>query len=134
MTHHVRHFVVASVIKFAHGMQDAALNRFKAIVQVWYRTLQNHIRGIVQEPVLVHACQLVRDGVAAAVGVVAAVLPCGGVIVPGRVLLRTVYLIDILFKSVVVHNLYALLFAHYCKFKQKMAKKEIYASNIVCVL
>ena len=50
--------VVASVVEFAHRMQDAPLHRLQSVVDVRHGTFQNHIRGIVQKPVLVHARQL----------------------------------------------------------------------------
>ena len=57
-TDDVGHLVIASVIELLHGMQDASLNRFQSILNVRHRTLQNHIRGVVQKPLLVHAGQL----------------------------------------------------------------------------
>ena len=50
--------VVASVVELAHRVQDAPLHRLQSIVDVGHGTLQNHIRSIVQKPVLVHARQL----------------------------------------------------------------------------
>ncbi len=58
--HDVGHLVVASVLHAAHGVQYAPLHRLQAVHDVGHGPLQNHIRGVVQEPVLVHAVQLVH--------------------------------------------------------------------------
>ena len=104
VSHHVRNLVVTAVVELAHGVQYTALNRFQSVVKVWHRTFQNHIRRIVQKPVLVHARQLVRDWVTTLVGVIAAVFLVARVpILIYRVLGGIVHLLDILVKSVVLH-------------------------------
>ncbi len=55
----VRHLVVASVVDFAHGMQNASVYRFEAVLHMGYGPFQYHVRRIVQKPVLVHARQTV---------------------------------------------------------------------------
>ena len=59
MSHDVRHLVVASIVEAAHRVQDASLHRFQSIVDVRNGTLQDHVRGIVEEPMLVHARQVI---------------------------------------------------------------------------
>jgi len=51
----VGHLVVPAVIQVLHGVQDAPLHGFQAIVQGGHGTLQDHVAGIVQEPFPVHA-------------------------------------------------------------------------------
>ena len=58
LTHDVGNLVVLAIIHAFHGVQNTALYRFQAIFDSGYCTLQYHIRSIVQEPVLVHACQM----------------------------------------------------------------------------
>ena len=96
MAHHVRHLVVASVVELAHRMQYATLYGFQAVIKMRHRTLQDHIRCIVQKPVLVHSCELVSYGVTATVGVVVAMLL-------GCVLLCAVDILYVLVKFVVLH-------------------------------
>ena len=59
LSHNIGDLVVAAVVAALHGVQDAALHGLQAILQMGYGTLQNHIRRVVQEPVLVHARQFV---------------------------------------------------------------------------
>jgi hypothetical protein len=55
----VRHLVVASIVDFAHSMQNAPVYRFEAVLHMGYGPFQYHVRRIVQKPVLVHARQTV---------------------------------------------------------------------------
>ena len=59
----VCHLVVTSVVHPLHRVKDAALNGLEAVGQMRHSALQNYIRGIVQEPILVHAVQMVGDAV-----------------------------------------------------------------------
>ena len=59
MAHNVCNLIVTPVIKPLHGVQDTPLDRLQPVVDMRHRTFQNDIRGIIQKPVLVHACQLV---------------------------------------------------------------------------
>ena len=60
MAHDVRHLVVATVVHTLHGMEYASLHRLQAILYMWHRTVKDDIRGIVQEPVLVHAAEVMH--------------------------------------------------------------------------
>ena len=60
VAHDVGHLVVASVVHALHRVQDAALHRLQAVLDVGHGTLQNDIRGVVEEPVLIHAAQMVH--------------------------------------------------------------------------
>ena len=57
VANNVGDFVVAAVFHFAHGVQNAALYRFEAIVQTRDSALQDDITGIIQKPVLVEAVE-----------------------------------------------------------------------------
>ena len=59
VTYNVGHLIVSAIVHALHGVQDAALYGFQTIFDMWHGTLQNHIGGIVQEPVLIHAAQMV---------------------------------------------------------------------------
>ena len=59
VTHNVRHFIVSAVVHAFHGVHDTALHGLEAIFDIGYGTLQDYIRGVIQEPVLVHARQMV---------------------------------------------------------------------------
>ena len=63
LTNDVRHLVELAVVHAFHGMEDATLNRFQSIVDAGDSPLQYHVRGIVKKPVLIHAGQVVLDGV-----------------------------------------------------------------------
>ena len=59
LTDDVGYLVVLAVIDRLHRMQDTALHRLQTIFDRRHCTLQYHVRSIVQEPVLVHACQMI---------------------------------------------------------------------------
>ena len=58
MAHDVGHLDVTAVIKPFHRVQHTALDGFQSILEMRDGTLQNNIRRIIQEPVLVHSRQL----------------------------------------------------------------------------
>ena len=60
MTYDVGHLVVASIVHTLHRVQDATLYGFQSVFNMWYGTFQNYIGSIVQEPVLVHAAQVMH--------------------------------------------------------------------------
>ena len=60
MTYDVCHFVVTSVVHTLHRVQNAALHWLQSVLDMWYSTLQDYIRGIVQEPTLVHTAQVMN--------------------------------------------------------------------------
>ncbi len=98
LSHDVGHFVVTSVVHALHGVQDASLHRLEAIADVGHGTLQDDIGGIVQEPVLVHARQVVHGRSVKAVGRLVVAM---GVVRQLVVGLRIVVIVDCL---VVVHK------------------------------
>ncbi|MPM47038.1 hypothetical protein SDC9_93746 [bioreactor metagenome] len=53
-TDNVRHLVVPPVIHSLHSVKNTALYRLQSVSNMRNRTLQNHIRRIVQKPVLIH--------------------------------------------------------------------------------
>ena len=61
VSHDVCHLVIASVFHTPHGVQDTPLHGFQSVHDVGYGTFQDYVRGIIQEPVLIHAAQLVLD-------------------------------------------------------------------------
>ncbi len=63
VAHDVGHLVEAAVVEGLHGVQYAALHGLEAVVDVWHGALENHIRGIVQKPVAVHALKAVTHNV-----------------------------------------------------------------------
>ena len=63
MSHDVGHLVVAPVVHTLHGVQDAALYRFETVVDVGHGPFENHVRGIIQKPILVHPAQVVCNAV-----------------------------------------------------------------------
>ena len=63
LTDDIGNLVILAVIDRLHGMQYTTLYRLETILDSRYGTLEYHIRSIVQEPVLVHACQVILDGV-----------------------------------------------------------------------
>ena len=59
LTDDVSHFVVLTIIDGLHSMQNTTLHRLESILNRRHSALQNHIRGIIQEPILVHARQVI---------------------------------------------------------------------------
>ncbi len=57
MSDNVGHLVVTPVFHPFHGMQDPALYGFQTVCDMRDGSLQDHIRGILQEPVLEHTGQ-----------------------------------------------------------------------------
>ena len=48
-----------AVLHFLHRMQDAALHRLEAVFDVGYGAVEDHIGGIVEKPLAVHAREFV---------------------------------------------------------------------------
>ena len=59
LSHNVGHLGHVAVIHLEHCMQNSSLNRFQSIDNIRYRTLENYIGRIVEEPVLEHSGQFV---------------------------------------------------------------------------
>ena len=55
MPDQVGDLMVASIVQIVHGVQQAPLNRLKTIEQSGYSSFEDHIGGIVQEVILIHA-------------------------------------------------------------------------------
>ena len=65
----VGHFVVTPVVHSLHRMENAALDGLQTVLDVGHGSLKDDIGGIVEEPVLVHATEVVhRRGVEAVGG------------------------------------------------------------------
>ena len=67
MSHDVRHLVIAAVVHALHRVQDAALHRLQTVLNVRHGPFEDDVRGIVQEPVLIHAAQVVHGSCVEAV-------------------------------------------------------------------
>ena len=117
VAHDAGHLVVAAVVGLLHGVEDAALHRLEAVLDMRNGTVQDHVRGVIQEPVLVHAGEFVP------------VLPFGYqfLVLLGRSVAGTLFVIDgfvgelffVLFRSRVqllvqrgVHCVVIVFFAH----------------------
>ena len=69
VAHNVGHFVVPSVVHAFHRVQYTALNRFQAVGDVGHGAFQDNVRGVVEEPILVHATKVMhRRGIEAVGG------------------------------------------------------------------
>ena len=75
MADDVSHLVVSSVVHSLHGVEDAPLHGLQSVLDMRHGTLQDYIRGVIQEPVLVHSAEMVHGGSVEAVG--------GGVVAVG---------------------------------------------------
>ena len=62
MPHDIGNLVIAAVIHTLHRVEYTALDGFQAVLDMGDGTLENHIRGIVEEPALVHPRQMVDNG------------------------------------------------------------------------
>ena len=51
VSHDVGHLYAAAVIHTPHRVEDTPLHRLESIVYVGHRSLQNHIGGVVEEPI-----------------------------------------------------------------------------------
>ena len=59
VAHDVGHLVVSPVVHALHRVQYSALHGFQSVLDMRHGTFENHIRGVVQKPVLIHAAQMV---------------------------------------------------------------------------
>ena len=59
LPHDVRHFRVAAVVQTLHGVQYAPLHGFQTVAQMRHGPFQYDVGGIIQEPALIHAGELV---------------------------------------------------------------------------
>ena len=62
VSHDIGHLVVSSVVHAFHGVEDASLHGFQSVFDMRHSSLQNYIRRIVEEPVLIHAAEVVYGG------------------------------------------------------------------------
>ena len=61
VAHDVGHLVVAAVVHALHRVQDASLNGLQSVLDMGHGALQYHVGGVVEEPVLVHAAEVMHD-------------------------------------------------------------------------
>ena len=61
MAHDVGDLIVTPVVEPSHGMKNTTLHRLESIVDVRHGPLKNHVGGIIQEPILVHAGKMICD-------------------------------------------------------------------------
>ena len=54
VTHDVGHLVETAVVQLTHRVEDTSLHRLQSVLQRGNGTVQNHIRGIVEKPILEH--------------------------------------------------------------------------------
>ena len=59
VSYDIRHLVIPSVIHALHRVQDTPLNGFQTILYMRNGTFEDYVRGIIQEPVLVHTTKVV---------------------------------------------------------------------------
>ena len=60
VSHDVGHLVETAVVHTFHRVQNASLHRLQTVADMRNGALQNHVAGIVEEPILVHAAQMVH--------------------------------------------------------------------------
>ena len=60
VSYNVCYLIISAVVHALHGVQNAALYGFQTVLDMWHGTLQNNIGGVVQEPVLIHAAQMMH--------------------------------------------------------------------------
>ena len=54
LTYDICNLIVTAILHALHRMENTTLNRLESILQVWHSALEDNIRGVVQEPILVH--------------------------------------------------------------------------------
>ena len=59
VTHDVRHLVEAAVVHPLHRVEDTSLHGFQTVAQVGHGTFEDHVGSVIQEPVLIHATEVV---------------------------------------------------------------------------
>ena len=60
VSHDIRHLVIAPVVHAFHRVEDTSLYGFQTVAQVGDGTFEDHVGGVIQEPVLVHATEVVN--------------------------------------------------------------------------
>ena len=71
VAHDVRHLIISAVVHALHRVEDASLHGLQTVLDMGDGTIQDAITGVVQEPVLVHAAQVVyRCGIKAVYGLI----------------------------------------------------------------
>ena len=71
VAHDVRHLIISAVVHALHRVEDASLYGLQTVLDMGDGTIQDAITGVVQEPVLVHAAQVVyRCGIKAVYGLI----------------------------------------------------------------
>ena len=62
VTDHIGRFIIAPVLQFVQGMQDAPLDGFEAIVHFRHSPVKDDVTGIFEKPVSVHILDMIRPG------------------------------------------------------------------------
>ena len=58
LAHEVGDLVVTAVVDDLHRMKDTPLDGFQSVLDMRHGAFEDHVRGVVQEPVLIHAREL----------------------------------------------------------------------------
>ena len=61
MTHYVGNLVVTAIVHTLHRVHDTTLNGFKSVADMGDCSFQNYVRGVIQEPALVHFVKVMGD-------------------------------------------------------------------------
>ena len=59
VAHDARHLVETAVVHLVHGMQNTALHRLQAVLEIGHGAVENRIARVVQEPAVVQLFQVV---------------------------------------------------------------------------
>ena len=68
VAHDISHLIISAVIHTLHGVKNTALHRLQAVLDMGHGTLQDYIRCVIQEPVLVHPTQMMHRRCVKAIG------------------------------------------------------------------
>ena len=99
VSHDVRHLIISSVVHALHRVQDASLHGFQTVLDMGNGTVEDAITGIIEEPILIHAAQMVHcSGIEAVYGLIVGVAFLG--------LFRLLLFQDLVVLYLVVHGLY----------------------------
>ena len=82
MAHDIGHLVIAPVVHTLHGVQDTALNGLQTVFDMGNGTLQDYVGSVIQEPILIHAAEMVYDsGIKSVHGFIVGMgfAPCSGI-------------------------------------------------------
>ena len=60
VAHDVRHLIISAVVHTLHRVKDAALHGFQAVLQMGHGAVEDAVAGIIEEPILIHAAQMMH--------------------------------------------------------------------------